>query len=104
MPPPLGRSFHHRGAHMPRRAFAIVALVVIITGGLTPPARLAQAQPAAKGIVFRVTLDPKQAGAKPESGRVLVAVAKGKQRPNFTNYRPPVMPVLGTDAEAFAAG
>src|SRR5262249_44598763 len=79
-------------------ALAIAALVIIITGGLTPSARQTQAQPVAKGIAFRVKLDPKQVGAKPESGRVLVAIAKEKQRPNFTNYRPPVLPVLGADA------
>ena len=48
-------------------------------------------------------IDPKQVGAKPESGRVLVGIAKARQRPDFTNYRPPVLPILGADAEAFAA-
>jgi hypothetical protein len=67
------------------------------------PERPALAQPAAKGIVFRVKLDPKQVGAKPESGRVLVGIARPKQRIDFTNYRPPVLPVLGTDAESLAA-
>jgi hypothetical protein len=66
-------------------------------------AAIPAAQPPAKGIRFRVKLDPKQAGAKPESGRVLVGIAKGKQGPDFTNYRPPVLPILGTDAEPFAA-
>jgi hypothetical protein len=84
--------------------FAIVAFVaIIITGGLTPPARQSQAQPAAKGITFRVKLDPKQVGAKPEGGRVLVGIGRPKQRIDFTNYRPPVLPILGTDADAFAA-
>jgi hypothetical protein len=66
-------------------------------------AAIPAAQPPAKGIRFRVKLDPKQVGAKPESGRVLVGIAKGKQGPDFTNYRPPVLPILGTDAEPFAA-
>ena len=61
------------------------------------------AQPPAKGITFRVKLDPKLVGPKPESGRVLVGIAKAKRRPDFTNYRPPVLPILGTDVEAFAA-
>lgn len=63
----------------------------------------ALAQPAAKGITFRVKLDPKLVGAKPESGRVLVGIARAKRRPDFTNYRPPVLPILGTDVESFAA-
>lgn len=78
---------------MLRRTLAAIALTVLL-GGLTHPARQVQAQQQAKGITFRVKLDPKQVGAKPESGRVLVGIAKGKQRPNFTNYRPPVLPVL----------
>src|SRR5262245_50971963 len=102
MPPPLGRPFHIRGPLMPRRTLAVAAFIVAL-GGLTPPARQADAQQPAKGITFRVKLDPKQVGAKPESGRVLVGIAKAKQRPDFTNYRPPVLPVLGTDADAFAA-
>jgi hypothetical protein len=61
------------------------------------------AQPAAKGITCRVKLDSKMVGSKPESGRVLVGIAKAKRRPEFTNYRPPVLPILGTDVEAFAA-
>jgi len=61
------------------------------------------AQPAAKGITFRVQLDPKVVGDKPESGRVLVGIAKAKRLPDFTNYRPPVLPILGADVEAFAA-
>lgn len=82
---------------MIRRSFEVAAVLFVSV--------LALAQPAAKpgGIVFRVKLDPKQVGAKPESGRVLVGIAKAKQRPNFTNYRPPVLPVLGADADAFAA-
>ena len=82
---------------MLRRSLAGAALIVASV--------VALAQPPAKpgGITFQVKLDPAQVGAKPESGRVLVAVAKGRQRPNFTNYRPPVLPVLGADADAFAA-
>ena len=87
---------------MLRRTLAVIALTVFL-GGLTHPARQVEAQQQAKGIVFRVKLDPKQVGAKPESGRVLVGIAKGKQRPNFTNYHPPVLPVLGADADAFTA-
>src|SRR5687767_5765373 len=88
---------------MRRRVLAIVAFVAAIVGFVLPERRT-QAQPAAKGITFRVKLDAKHVGAKPESGRVLVGIAKPKQRVDFTNYRPPVLPILGTDAEAFAAG
>ncbi len=82
---------------MLRRSLAVAALFFASV--------VALAQPPAKpgGIAFRVKLDPALVGAKPESGRVLVGIAKGKQRPNFTNYRPPVLPVLGADADAFAA-
>lgn len=86
------------------RVLAIVGFVAVLLGGLTPPVRQAHAQPAKPGgIQFRVKIDPKLIAAKPESGRVLVAIAKAKQRPNFTNYRPPVLPVLGTDADPFTA-
>ena len=71
--------------------------VILISIGAIP------AQPPVKGVTFRVRLDPKLVGAKPESGRVLVGIAKAKRRPDFTNYRPPVLPILGTDAEAFTA-
>ena len=80
---------------MLRRAVAVFAMLFVPVGLL--------AQPAPKGIAFRVKLDPKQVGAKPESGRLLVGIAKARQRPNFTNYHPPVLPVLGADVEAFAA-
>src|SRR5262245_8487468 len=102
MPPPLGLINSIRGSIMVCRSLVFAAFVVIL-GGLTPPARQAEAQPAAKGIVFQVKLDPKQVGAKPESGRVLVGIAKGKQRPSFTRTDPPVLPILGADADPFTA-
>src|SRR6476620_2026105 len=80
---------------MLRRTVAVTGMLLMSVGLL--------AQPAPKGIAFRVKLDPKQVGAKAESGRVLVGIAKAKQRPNFTNYHPPVLPVLGADVEAFGA-
>jgi hypothetical protein len=76
---------------------------VLAVGVLLCSLVVALAQPVAKGIAFRVKLDPKLVGVKPESGRVLVGIAKAKRRPDFTNYRPPVLPILGTDVEAFAA-
>jgi hypothetical protein len=95
MPPLLRADRITEVMPMPRRLFALAALLCV-------PVAL-PARPAPKGIAFRVRLDPKQIGAKPESGRVLVAVAKAKRRPDFTNYRPPVLPVLGADVERFAA-
>ena len=62
-------------------------------------------QPAkpAPGLRFVVTIDPKQVGAKPESGRVLVGVGPAGGEPDFTNYKPPVLPILGADADNFTA-
>ena len=71
---------------MLRRSFAVGEGLLASIGGL--------AQPPVKGIAFRVKLDPKVVGAKPESGRVLIGIARARQRPNFTSYRPPVLPIL----------
>ncbi|HJZ60211.1 MAG TPA: hypothetical protein VKE74_35035 [Gemmataceae bacterium] len=60
------------------------------------------AEPKA-GLKFVVKIDPTQVGAKPESGRVLVGIGPANGEPNFTNYRPPVLPILGADADGFTA-
>lgn len=70
---------------------AFLALLV-----LTPVA-------SAQGLRFEVKLHPNQVGATPESGRVLVGIARAGQRVDFTNYRPPVLPILGADADNFTA-
>lgn len=62
---------------------------------LTP---LAFAQPN-----FQVKIDPLLVGEKPRSGRVLVGLAPPGEEPDFTNYRPPVLPILGADANNFTA-
>lgn len=80
---------------MIRRLFAVGVVLLASIGVL--------AQPPTRGITFRVKLDPKVVGAKPESGRVLIGIARARQRPNFTNYRPPVLPILGADADRFTA-
>jgi hypothetical protein len=79
------------------RLFAAVALVAVGLGW-------SAAQPPAKpaGITFEVKIAADVAG-KGDSGRVLVAVGPKNGRPNFTNYVPPVLPVLGADADAFTA-
>jgi Putative esterase len=82
---------------MLRRTFAVAAVFFASV--------LAVAQPPAKpaGLKFRVKIAVDQVGKDPESGRVLVAVGRAKGEPDFLNYRPPVLPVLGTDADAFTA-
>ncbi|WP_439623049.1 alpha/beta hydrolase-fold protein [Gemmata sp.] len=66
---------------------------------------LVSAQPAAKpvGVTFRVKIAADQVGKTPESGRVLVGIGPANSEPDFINYRPPVLPILGADVEAFAA-
>lgn len=63
------------------------------------------AQPAAKpaGVTFRVKIAADQVGKVPESGRVVVGIGPATGEPDLTNYRPPVLPVLGADVEAFTA-
>lgn len=78
-----------------------VALAAFL--GLLSLAAMAQPPAKAAGIVFRVKLDPKQVGARPEAGRVLVGIAKAKEQPNFTETDPPVLPILGADANPFTA-
>lgn len=82
---------------MPFRLVAVVAgLFVAVLAAR--PANL----PA--GLRFQVKIDPKQVGTRPESGRVLVGIARPKETPDFTNYKPPVLPILGADVEGFTAG
>lgn len=57
----------------------------------------------APGVRFEVRIDPKLVPAKPQSGRVLVGLAPKGRTPSFTNYQPPVWPILGTDADSFTA-
>ena len=54
---------------------------------------------AAPAASFEVHLDPKLAPAKP--GRVVVGIARKGETPDFTNYKPPVLPILGADATKF---
>lgn len=84
---------------MLRRVFVVLAMLfgsVSVVVVAQPPAKLA-------GITFRVKIDPSLVGAKPESGRVLVGIAKAKQRIDFTRTDPPVLPILGADADPFTA-
>lgn len=80
------------------RAAIVTAGCLAVLGGLTAPAR-----PPAAGLRFVVKLGPKLVGDPPQAGRVLVGIAPAGQRPDFTNYRPPVLPILGADADPFAA-
>jgi len=56
---------------------------------------------AAPAVSFEIKLDPKLAPAK--AGRLVVGIAKKGETPDFTGYKPPVLPILGTDAGAFPA-
>lgn len=78
-----------------RRLAALAALLcaALLSPAVDPP----------KGLTFEVKLDAKLVSDKPPSGRVVLAIAKGKGRPNFTNTDPPANPVLGVDATAFTA-
>jgi hypothetical protein len=78
---------------------------LLAAAALFAAAAAALPQPPAKpaGVTFQVKLAPDQVGKPAESGRVLVAVGPARGEPDFTNYRPPVLPVLGTDADAFTA-
>jgi Putative esterase len=62
--------------------------------------QVASAQPALK---FEVKIAADQVGKTPESGRVLVGIARTGGRIDFTNYRPPTSTVLGADADTFTA-
>lgn len=74
---------------------------VLLVAPLAVLALDAPAKPA--GLRFVVRIDPKQVGAKPQSGRVVVGIAKKGEHPDFTNYKPPVLPLLGADVNAFTA-
>jgi hypothetical protein len=80
------------------RAAALVVPLAALAGLASP------AQPPAGGLRFVVELDPQQVADPPQEGRVLVGIAPAGQAPDFTNYRPPVLPILGADAAPFAAG
>jgi hypothetical protein len=92
---------------MSRRMPAVAALFAFASGlgGLTSPARHVVGQQPARGagITFQVKIAADQVGKVPESGRVLVGIGPKNGQPSFTNYHPPVLPVLGTDAEKFTA-
>jgi hypothetical protein len=80
------------------RLAAVAAVFLCITLG-----SFAADTPAKVGLKFEVKMDPKLVGDKPPSGRVVLAIAKGKGQPNFTNTDPPANPVLGVDAVDFKA-
>ena len=85
------------GSNMIARLAVLLALIAATSALLAQPAQ----QPP--GLRFHVKIDPKQVGDKPQSGRVLVGIAKKGEEPDFTNYKPPVLPLLGMDAQAFSA-
>jgi Putative esterase len=77
-----------------------LAVIVVFVASLIA---FGQPQPKRAGVKFEVRIAADQVGKKPESGRVLVGIGPASGTPSFTNYHPPVLPVLGTDAEDFTA-
>lgn len=82
---------------MPRAVLAVAVLFVASVGLVAQPA----SKPA--GVKFQVKIAADQVGKAPESGRVLVGIGPKGGEPDFTNYRPPVLPILGADAADFTA-
>ncbi|HEY3789876.1 MAG TPA: alpha/beta hydrolase-fold protein, partial [Urbifossiella sp.] len=85
-----------------RVRFIAVLIVASVFAAWMMPAREPETK-RVKGLRFEVKIDPKQVGAHPASGRVIVGIAKKGETPDFTSYKPPVLPILGADAEAFTA-
>ncbi len=78
-------------------------LVVAVCFALSGVAA-AQESSKSQGLRFEVRIAPQQVGEAPESGRVLVGIGPIDGKPDFTNYHPPVLPILGTDVERFDVG
>ncbi len=68
-----------------------------------PSLAFSQSVNKSAGLIFQVKIAADQVGKVPESGRVLVGIGPKDGEPNFTNYEPPVLPILGSDVEAFTA-
>jgi hypothetical protein len=77
-----------------------VALLSVASITAAQPTPLAAKPP---GVKFLVKIAPDQVGKVPDSGRVLVGIGPKDGEPDFTNYRPPVLPILGADCENFTA-
>jgi hypothetical protein len=88
-----------------RRTLVVILLLSVDLGVLAQPAQEVLAQPPVKQgrLKFEVRIAADQVGKTPESGRVLVAIGPRDGQPDFTNYRPPVLPILGADADSFTA-
>ncbi|MCE9564856.1 MAG: esterase [Planctomycetes bacterium] len=82
---------------MIRCLLAVVGLIVASWVGIAQPA------PKPASLKFQVKIAANQVGKNPESGRVLVGIGPADGEPDFTNYRPPVLPIFGTDANGFTA-
>lgn len=80
-----------------------VRLVGLLTAIVTATALFAQPAKQPPGLRFSVKLDPKLVGDKPQSGRLLVGLCKKGERVDFTNYKAPLLPILGIDAAGFTA-
>jgi hypothetical protein len=93
------------GQVMPIRFLLILALTTGVAWrvGVSRSSGEPEAPARPAGLRFEVKLDPQQVGEKPQSGRLLVGIAKKGEHVDFTNYKPPVLPILGVDVEAFTA-
>jgi hypothetical protein len=65
---------------------------------------LAPAEEPKPRLRFIVSIDPKFVPKTPQSGRLVIGLADKGETRDFTNYKPPVLPILGVDVESFAAG
>ncbi|MBA4186460.1 MAG: hypothetical protein C0467_00435 [Planctomycetaceae bacterium] len=77
---------------------------VLVLAGTLAASLVGISQPATKpaGMKFQVKIAANQVGKAPESGRLLVGIGPADSEPDFTNYRPPVLPILGIDVDGFS--
>ncbi len=76
-----------------------LALVLLAAAAVAPGSAFAEESK----LRFVVKIDPKLVPAKPQSGRLVVGLAKKGESPDVTTYKPPVLPMLGTDVDGFTA-
>lgn len=82
---------------------AFQQLLIGVSVWIVPSIAASQSESPRPRLKFHVSIAAELVGAKPESGRVLVGIGPKNGQPNFTNYHPPVLPILGLDAEKFSA-
>ncbi|MBY0460286.1 MAG: hypothetical protein K2V38_23465 [Gemmataceae bacterium] len=81
------------------RSLLVASALLGATIGLAQP-------PNKPALKFEVKIAAELVGKEAQeaqSGRVLVGIGPKAGAPNFTNYHPPVLPILGADADKFTA-